>query len=147
MITFDPDALTARLGELDTAMEAPGFWDDQRAAAKVAAERARAQRKLETFEQIESDAGELDGMLEMAVDDDEWKQELESTLERLSGEVARLQEEALFTGEYDAGPAVVGVHAGAGGTDSQDWAEMVLRMRSEERRVGKECRSRWSPYH
>ena len=43
-------------------------------------------------------------------------------------EVGRLQEEALFTGEYDAGPAVVGVHAGAGGTDSQDWAEMLLRM-------------------
>ena len=40
----------------------------------------------------------------------------------------RLQEEALFTGEYDTGPAVVGVHAGAGGTDSQDWAEMLLRM-------------------
>ena len=67
-------------------------------------------------------------MLEMAADDDEWKQELDATLERVAGEVARLQEEALFTGEYDAGPAVVGVHAGAGGTDSQDWAEMLLRM-------------------
>ena len=128
MITFDPDALEARRQELEQQTLEPGFWDDQRRAASVSSELNRAQRRLETYNRLLADAGELDGMLEMAVDDDEWKQELESTLERLSGEVARLREEALFTGEYDAGPAVVGVHAGAGGTDSQDWAEMLLRM-------------------
>ena len=66
MITFDPDALAARLSELDSAMESPGFWEDQRAAAKVAAERARTQKKIETFEQLEADSGELDFMLEQA---------------------------------------------------------------------------------
>jgi peptide chain release factor 2 len=128
VITFDPDALGTRLSELDTAMEAPGFWDDQRAAARVAAERARVQKKIETYEQLESEAGDLDVYLEMAAEDDGLRDELESSLDRLSREIGLLQEQALFTGEYDSGPAVVGVHAGAGGTDSQDWAQMLLRM-------------------
>jgi peptide chain release factor 2 len=67
-------------------------------------------------------------MLEMAADDADWRAELERALGSLDRDLKKLQEEALFTGEYDSGPAVVGVHAGAGGTDSQDWAEMLLRM-------------------
>ena len=128
MIIFDPDALAARLSELDSAMESPGFWEDQRAAAKVAAERARTQKKIETFEQLQADSGELDFMLEQAADDPAWRDELDGALDRLGREMGMLQEQALFTGEYDSGPAVVGVHAGAGGTDSQDWAQMLLRM-------------------
>jgi peptide chain release factor 2 len=128
VITFDPDALAARLSELDSAMESPGFWEDQRAAAKVAAERARTQKKIETFEQLQADSGELDFMLEQAAEDPAWRDELDGALARLGREMGMLQEQALFTGEYDSGPAVVGVHAGAGGTDSQDWALMLLRM-------------------
>jgi peptide chain release factor 2 len=128
VITFDPDALAARLSELDSAMESPGFWEDQRAAAKVAAERARTQKKIETFEQLQADSGELDFMLEQAAEDPAWRDELDGALARLGREIGMLQEQALFTGEYDSGPAVVGVHAGAGGTDSQDWAQMLLRM-------------------
>jgi peptide chain release factor 2 len=94
----------------------------------VSAELARTQRNLDTYERLHGDAGELDGMLEMAADDPDWKSELERSLDGLGRDLGRLQEEALFTGEYDTGPAVVGVHAGAGGTDSQDWAEMLLRM-------------------
>jgi len=109
-------------------MESPGFWEDQRAAAKVAAERARTQKKIETFEQLQADSGELDFMLEQAAEDPAWRDELNGALDRLGREIGMLQEQALFTGEYDSGPAVVGVHAGAGGTDSQDWAQMLLRM-------------------
>jgi peptide chain release factor 2 len=128
VITFDPPALTTRLSELDAAMEAPGFWDDQRSAATVAAERARVQKKLDTYGMLEDEAGELDTMLEGAASDEEWREMLEEALRRLGRENGLLQEQALFTGEYDSGPAVVGVHAGAGGTDSQDWAQMLLRM-------------------
>jgi peptide chain release factor 2 len=128
VITFDPAALTSRLQELDAAMEAPGFWDDQRAAARVAAERARVQRKLETFRSLEGESADLDVLLEMAADDADLRAELETSLDRLTREIGLLQEQALFTGEYDAGPAVVTVHAGAGGTDSQDWAQILLRM-------------------
>jgi peptide chain release factor 2 len=94
----------------------------------VAAERARTQKKIETFEQLQADSGELDFMLEQAAEDPAWRDELDGALERLGREIGMLQEQALFTGEYDSGPAVVGVHAGAGGTDSQDWAQMLLRM-------------------
>jgi peptide chain release factor 2 len=126
--TFDPESLAARLTELDSTMEAPGFWDDQRAAARASSERARAQRRLDTMERLEAEATELDSMLEMAEEEPEWRAELDEALKRFAADVARLQEEALFTGEYDTGPAVVTVHAGAGGTDSQDWAEILLRM-------------------
>jgi peptide chain release factor 2 len=128
VITFDPEALGRRREELERQTIEPGFWDDQKRAAGVSSELTRTQRRLETYERLRADAGELDGMLEMAAEDDEWRAELEATLDRLGRAVARLQEEALFTGEYDAGPAVVTVHAGAGGTDSQDWVEMLLRM-------------------
>jgi peptide chain release factor 2 len=94
----------------------------------VAAERARTQKKIETFEQLQADSGELDFMLEQAAEDPAWRDELDGALARLGREIGMLQEQALFTGEYDSGPAVVGVHAGAGGTDSQDWAQMLLRM-------------------
>jgi len=128
VITFDPDHLRTRKAELEAETVKQGFWDDQRRAARVSAELARTQRKLDMFEHLQADAGELEGMLEMAADDPDWKAELERSLESLGRDVARLQEDALFTGDYDAGAAVVSVHAGAGGTDSQDWAEMLLRM-------------------
>ena len=125
---LDPPAQEARLADLDRQMEAPGFWDDQQKAAKISSERARVQRKLETMSSLESEVAELDSMLELADEEPEWRDELERSVDRLSGDVARLQEDALFTGEYDSGPAVVTIHAGAGGTDSQDWTETLFRM-------------------
>jgi len=128
VITFDPDQLESRRGELERETLAEGFWDDQRRAARTSAELHRTQAKLDTFERLSSEAAELDTMLEMAAEDADWRAELERALASLERDMRKLQEEALFTGEYDSGPAVVGVHAGAGGTDSQDWAEMLLRM-------------------
>jgi peptide chain release factor 2 len=125
---LDPPAQEARLADLDRQMEAPGFWDDQQKAARISSERARVQRKLETMGSLESEVAELDSMLELADEEPEWRDELERSVDRLSGDVGRLQEDALFTGEYDSGPAVVTIHAGAGGTDSQDWTEILFRM-------------------
>ena len=128
MITFDPDQLESRRGELERETLAEGFWDDQRRAARTSAELHRTQAKLDTFERLSSEAAELDTMLEMAAEDADWRAELERALASLERDMRKLQEEALFTGEYDSGPAVVGVHAGAGGTDSQDWTEILFRM-------------------
>jgi len=105
-----------------------GLWDDPDAAAKVNAEYARLQRRLETYEQLEADAGDLDGLIELAEEDPELAAELDETLDSVEKRLATLEEERLFTGPYDAGDALVTVNAGAGGTDAQDWAEMVLRM-------------------
>jgi len=109
-------------------MQAPGFWDDPETAAKVSGEHSRAQKKVEAFRSLESDIGDLDDLLDMAVDDPEMASELDSQLASVEKRLAELEEARLFNGEYDSGDAVVTVRSGAGGTDSQDWAEMLLRM-------------------
>jgi peptide chain release factor 2 len=117
-------------------MGKPGFWDNQETAAKVSAAHSRAGRRLETFRSLESDVGDLDDLAELAEEDEEIAAELDSQLGAVERRLAELEEARLFSGEYDAGDAVVTVHAGAGGTDSQDWAEILLRMylRWSERR-------------
>ena len=109
-------------------MAKPGFWDDQETAARTSAAHARAQRRLETFQGLESDVADLGELAEMAEEDEEMATELESQLGSVEQRLAALEEARLFSGTYDAGDAVVSVHAGAGGTDSQDWAEILLRM-------------------
>jgi peptide chain release factor 2 len=109
-------------------MSAPGFWDDQETAAKVSAEHARAGRRLEEFRALEGEVQDLESLAEMAEDDDEIAGEIEEQLAPVEQRLAALEEQRLFSGRYDAGDALVTVNAGAGGTDAQDWAEMVLRM-------------------
>jgi peptide chain release factor 2 len=109
-------------------MSAPGFWDDQETAAKVSAEHARAGRKVEEFRALESDVDDLDSLAEMAEEDEEMATEFDEQLQSIETRLAALEEQRLFAGRYDAGDALVTVNAGAGGTDAQDWAEMVLRM-------------------
>ena len=109
-------------------MSAPGFWDDQETAAKVSAEHARATRRLEQFRTLETDVEDLASLAEMAEEDEEIAAELEGQLAPVEQRLATLEEQRLFSGRYDAGDALVTVNAGAGGTDAQDWAEMVLRM-------------------
>ena len=109
-------------------MGKPGFWDDQESAARTSAAHARAQRRLETFRTLESDVTDLGDLAELADEDPEIAAELDSQLLSVESRLAELEEARLFSGKYDAGDAVVSVHAGAGGTDSQDWAEILLRM-------------------
>ena len=133
---FDADALQSHVEELEAQMQAPGFWDDQQTAAKVSAEHARATRRLETWRSLVGDIEDLDALAEMAEEDASLAEELAETLQSVEARLSELEEERLFSGRYDAGDALVTVNAGAGGTDAQDWAEMVLRMlmRWSERR-------------
>ena len=109
-------------------MGAPGFWDDQERAARVSAEHARATRKLEEFERLQADVEDLDGLAELAEEDPDLAREFDEQIVSVERRLAALEEERLFSGRYDSGDALVTVNAGAGGTDAQDWAEMVLRM-------------------
>jgi peptide chain release factor 2 len=127
VITFDPDALTARRAELEQELAAPGFWDDQHHAAEVSAEHARISRKLERFEQLTRDYEDAAELLEM---DGDMADEIARSIQPLRRELERLEEDALFTGEYDADGAVVTIQSDAGGTDAQDFTEMLLRMYS-----------------
>jgi peptide chain release factor 2 len=125
VVTFDPDRLRERLAELEQELGQPGFWDDQQRAAAVSAEHARLARRLERYDRLNreySDAQELLALDESLADD------VEASIVPLRRELERLQEDALFSGEYDAGDAVVTIQSDAGGTDAQDWAEILLRM-------------------
>ena len=107
-------------------MGEPGFWDDQAKAAGISSEHARLSRRLERYERLQGEYDDARELLDM--DGGDMAEEIARALEPVRAELERLQEEALFTGEYDAGDAVVSIHAGEGGTDAQDWAEMLLRM-------------------
>jgi peptide chain release factor 2 len=101
-------------------MGEPGFWDEPDEAAKVNAEYARVTRRRDTFSALEEDVE----LLELADEGED----IEETLASVESRLEELELERLFSGSYDAGDALVTVNAGAGGTDAQDWAEMVLRM-------------------
>ena len=109
-------------------MSAPGFWDDQGRAARVSAEHASVSRRLETFRSVESELDDLEALEELAAEDESIAGELDEQRQALEERLAGLEEARLFSGRYDSGDAVVSVHAGTGGTDSQDWAEILLRM-------------------
>jgi peptide chain release factor 2 len=113
---------------LEAEMQRPGFWDDQQAAARTSSAHSRAQRKLEMFRELEGEIADLEELAEMAAEDAEVEAEVATQLDSVSRRLAELEEARLFSGSYDTGDAVVSVHAGAGGTDSQDWAEILLRM-------------------
>jgi peptide chain release factor 2 len=123
VVTFDPDSLRARLAELEEELAQPDFWNDQQRAATLSAEHQRTQQKIQRYDELVSNVEFLREGVGMFPDD-----ELGPVLRGVRAELARLQEDALFSGEYDPGDAVVTIQSDAGGTDAQDWAEILLRM-------------------
>jgi peptide chain release factor 2 len=106
-------------------MGEPGFWDDQEGAARISTEHSRVTRKLERYEQLTRDYEDAQELFSM---DGGMQDEIATSIVPLRKELERLQEEALFSGEYDAGDAVVTLQSDVGGTDAQDFTEMLLRM-------------------
>ena len=125
MITFDPDSLRSRVAELERELGLPGFWDDQQRAAAVSSEHARLSKRLERYDRLRR---EYEDACELLTMDGEMADEIAESLAPIRQELDRLQEDALFMGRYDAGDSVVTIHAGTGGTDAQDWTEILLRM-------------------
>ncbi len=109
-------------------MGEPGFWDDQERAALLSAEHSRTTRKLGMFGELQRDVDDLEPLAELAEEDPEIGAEFDQQVISVQERLAALEEQRLFAGRYDTGDAFVTVNAGAGGTDAQDWAEMVLRM-------------------
>jgi peptide chain release factor 2 len=125
VITFDPDRLEQRAAELEAKMGEPGFWNDQQGAAQISSEHARVQKRVERYERLRR---EYDDARELLAMDGDMAGEIETSLRPLESELERLQEDALFSGDYDEGDAVVTIQSDAGGTDAQDFTEMLLRM-------------------
>ena len=108
-------------------MEAPDFWDDPEANAPVLRERRGLERKLKTLKQIRDDGGELETWREL-IAEGESDPEVVGFVKRLGKDLAKLDLELKLSGPEDHRDAIIGVHSGAGGTESQDWADMLLRM-------------------
>jgi len=114
-------------------MGAPGFWDDAEAAARTLKELAGLEAPLTRLQSIEARLADLGALLELAAEDggsggDELEAEASAAVASLRPDVRALEMDILLTGPYDRGDAIVALHAGAGGTESQDWAQMLLRM-------------------
>lgn len=119
-----------RIQDLDYQMAAPGFWDDPDKAQKVAQEANNLKSEVDTFTSLETKVDDLDTLWEMAMEekDDTLVSEMESELEGAKHTLSELELGMLLSDEYDAKNAIMNLHAGAGGTEAQDWTGMLLRM-------------------
>ena len=133
---FDVEALRAKTSEFAEEMSRPGFWDDQEEAREISARFSRAENKLRLMEGLGVSLADSSELLELAEEDEELLAEVEQELRRVEVILEEQEIARLFTGEYDEGPAILTINPGAGGVDSQDWAEILSRMyrRWSERR-------------
>ena len=119
-----------RIQDLDYQMAAPCFWDYPDKAQKVAQEANNLKSEVDTFTSLETKVDDLDTLWEMAMEekDDTLVSEMESELEGAKHTLSELELGMLLSDEYDANNAIMNLHAGAGGTEAQDWTGMLLRM-------------------
>src|SRR6476620_10685521 len=125
---FDVPARREELSRIETQASAPDFWNDQEAAQKLLQDRSRLEKKIDRQEHFESQIADAEVLFEFAEEDETSIRELTSLLERLEHELALAETEMLLAGDNDRRNAICTIHPGAGGTESQDWAEMLLRM-------------------
>ncbi len=127
---LDVEGKETELIELRKQASAPDLWNDQDNARAVTSRLARHEGTIRLVTDLEDSIEDIDVLLELALEegDKESLVEVESELVDLRAEISVLERESLFFGEYDDNPAIISIHAGAGGVDAQDWAEMLLRM-------------------
>ncbi len=116
-------------------MHDPAFWDDPDAAQAVSSQYSRLKNRLDDYAELTGQVDDLELMLELIAEEGnagnapaDLLKDMEQVARNASRTLDRFEEQRLFSGEFDAGDAVVSIHPGAGGTESQDWAEMLLRM-------------------
>lgn len=125
---FDAPAKERELEESEKLISAPGFWDDPDAAQKVVQQRSRIEKSLARQKAFETGVSDAEVLFDFAAEDEDSATELASLIERLGKEVGAAETESLLSGETDANNAICSLQAGAGGTDAQDFCQMLLRM-------------------
>lgn len=127
---FDLARDEARIEELERQTLEPGFWEDAGNARKVMSELAALKDRVGVWRGVERRAREAAELLELAAEEGDWEaaEEAGRELDAVEQELGKLEFQLQLSGPYDLRNAILAVHAGAGGTDSQDWAEMLLRM-------------------
>jgi peptide chain release factor 2 len=127
-VFFDVDGLRVEAEELGQEMSRPGFWDDPDEARVASARFSRVQGRISLLEGLRGSLSDSEELLELAEEDGELLSEVGEELRRVERVLEEQEVARLFSGEYDEGDAILTINSGAGGVDSQDWAEMLARM-------------------
>jgi peptide chain release factor 2 len=125
---FGVERLRDEAAKLGEQMSRPGFWDDPEKAKEVSARFSRVEARMRLLEGLRGSLTDSEELLELAEDDGDLLSEVEEELGRVERVLEEQEVARLFTGEYDEGDAILTINPGAGGVDSQDWAEMLARM-------------------
>lgn len=130
MTHFDLPALRNELAELHAKMEAPDFWNDVEAANKVARQLKPIEAKIKGYDKLKALSDDIETYVEMYLEesDESLEEEITSALDEFYKGTEEFRLEALLSGPYDANNAILSLHAGAGGTEAQDWTSMLYRM-------------------
>jgi len=122
------ESLKQEISDLETKTYAPNFYDDQEKAQSVIKDLNRCKKKYEDFTNLINLLEELELYIQMAEEDESLEDEIEKVIATLEKALSKFEVEILLSGEYDDCDAIMEIHPGAGGTESQDWAEMLFRM-------------------
>ena len=128
--SLDLPALREESKKLEEETMAPGFWDNAEEAQKILKKKSGVDNKIKEYENLEGEFSELVELIELAeeLDDEGEAEAIEENYAQLSADLEAYTLKTLLSGKYDQNSAMVSVHAGAGGVDAMDWAEMLLRM-------------------
>ena len=129
-VLFDLRKLNENIKRLEAESLKDNFWEEQENAQRVLKEKKAIENKVEEYTSIETGLQDINELAEIAMLEDEegMEEEIEMLFQELSGKVDNLKISVLLKGEYDSNNALLSIQAGAGGTDAQDWAEILLRM-------------------
>ncbi len=126
--SFDVPRKRSELEKIEKQISEPGFWDDSESAQKVMGRRSRIEKALQQQKDFETGVSDAEVLFEFAADDTDSATELQALMKSLEARVSGAQTQSLLSGETDANNAICSIQAGAGGTDAQDFAQMLLRM-------------------
>jgi peptide chain release factor 2 len=125
---FDVEHKRAEIQEIEKKASQPDFWNRQDEVQTILQTRRRLERDVELDARLARDMSDLGALLELAAEGEDVLPELNAEVARLEKEIHQTESRTLLSGEHDDANAIVAIHPGAGGTESQDWAEMLLRM-------------------
>ncbi len=130
MIHFDFAGLSARFKEIETICQEDGFWEDREKAQNLLKEKKSIENRINEYEKLRSELEDISVLIELAEEeeDESLVTEIEDAYAKLIEKTEAMRIKILLDGEYDGNNAIISIHAGSGGLDAQDWAEMLMRM-------------------
>ena len=122
------DKIKTKVAELEREISQPDFWGNQEKARTVSKEYESLKSELATWQDFQTEVGELGNLASISGDDKSLQAEISSKLDKLEAQFHKMEFAVLFSREYDRGNAIISIHAGTGGVDAQDFAQILMRM-------------------